>query len=60
MRFYVDELPYYNEDCPFEENCWQCNDKEKCPRHWDKYFVTSDENPHCCNFLFEKGADLDI
>lgn len=52
MKFIVDELPYYGEDCPFsafvyDDACYEC------PRYWDKYFICSDENPHECSYLIE-------
>lgn len=49
MKFIVDSLPYYLEDCPFE---FECKGKH-CPRHWDKYEVTSADNPHECEMLRE-------
>lgn len=56
MKFVVDQLPYYEEVCPFWSICWRdANDILKCPRHWDKYKVDSDENPHECNLLIEAG-----
>ena len=48
MKFIVDSLPYYGEDCPFEYRCG-----DNCPRYWDKYFVTSVDNPHECEMLKE-------
>ena len=53
MKFIVDELPYYEEICPFWVMCPH-NADDVCPRHWDKYKVTSDENPHECQFLIEQ------
>lgn len=54
MKFIVDELPYYGEDCPFYEMC-QHSDAEECPRYWDKYKICSDDNPHECNLLVESS-----
>ena len=51
MKIIVDSLPYYRSDCPFEDNCY-C-DKKDCPRHWDKYKVGSEDNPHECYWLKE-------
>ena len=53
VKFIVDELPYYEEICPFWTMCPH-NADDVCPRHWDKYKVTSDENPHECHFLIEQ------
>lgn len=55
MRFLVDSLPYYHEYCPLEGVCIECA-PEQCPRCWDKEFVCSDENPHCCRWLREEEA----
>lgn len=59
MKILVDSLPYYYDDCPFAykdcngmTSCYMCDEKE-CPRTWDKYFVTSEENPHECLYLKE-------
>ena len=51
MKFIVDSLPYYGEDCPFREFCKE--EDEYCPRYWDKYEVTSIKNPHECEMLRE-------
>lgn len=55
MKFLVDELPYYGEDCPFASNgkCYAFLKIDKCPRYWDKYKVCSDENPRECELLKE-------
>lgn len=53
MRFLVDELPYYEDSCPFEEVCgvsWS-----DCPKYWGKDFINSEDNPHCCDYLCEKN-----
>lgn len=50
MKFVVDSLPYYYDDCPFEY-CW-CKDECICPRTWSKYKVT-DDNPRECEHLIE-------
>lgn len=52
MKFLVDSLPYYNDDCFF---CSQCGsvDGLDCPRTWTKGFICSDENPHECEMLKE-------
>ena len=53
MKFLVDSLPYYGEDCPMMLNNL-CNESYGlCPREWDKEFVCSDENPHECLWLKE-------
>ena len=43
MKFIVDKLPYYREDCPFEEMCRDSifADTDKCPRYWNKYKICS-------------------
>ena len=53
MRFLVDSLPYYQDYCPFQGVCPNTN-TEYCPCCWDKEFVCSDENPHCCLLLREE------
>ena len=52
-KFLVDELPYYGDECIFfiTGMCYQNN--EDCPRYWDKYKVTSEDNPHECLWLKE-------
>lgn len=53
MKFLVDSLPYYVDYCLLESACCDaCT--EYCPRYWDKEFVCSDENPHCCRWLREE------
>lgn len=54
MKFIVDQLPYYGDDCPFLAMCCYHDDHDACPRYWSKYKVTSDANPHECEYLFEK------
>ena len=51
MKFIVDSLPYYYDDCPYEYCCHSSIDG--CPRYWDKYFVTSEDNPRECEWLKE-------
>ena len=58
MKFIVDELPYYEEFCPLYRMCWDNANDYKCPRHWDKYKVCSDNNPHECLFLVEAGKNM--
>ena len=53
MKFVVDELPYYGEFCPFWEMCYDNGSDDKCPQHWSKYKICSDDNPHECRFLIE-------
>lgn len=59
MKFIVDSLPYYGDECPFsapkyDSICYLCHeDRAKCPRYWDKYFICSDDNPHECEYLIE-------
>lgn len=57
MKFLVDHLPYYEEPCPFWTMCWHNASKEVCPRYWSKDEVTSDENPHKCDFLIETKGE---
>lgn len=49
MKFVVDSLPYYYDDCPFSSMCHTVN----CPRQWDKYTVTDATNPRECEYLIE-------
>lgn len=49
MKFVVDSLPYYYDDCPFSSMCHTVN----CPRQWDKYTVTDATNPRECEHLIE-------
>lgn len=60
MKFLVDSLPYYEEYCPFCEICLLYENLVKCPRHWDKYEVTSDNNPHECNLLIEQTGECNV
>lgn len=53
MKFVVNELPYYEELCPFWEICYDNASNDKCPQHWSKYKICSDDNPHECRFLIE-------
>ena len=53
MKFVVDQLPYYEERCPFWTMCGDNVSDDKCPRYWDKNYVCSDENPHECQLLIE-------
>ena len=53
MKFVVDELPYYEDFCPFWETCYDSSSNDKCPQHWSKYKICSDDNPHECHFLIE-------
>lgn len=54
MKFIVDELPYYYDDCLFFNDCPD-KDSDKCPRTWNKYKVSDDkENPKQCLFLKKK------
>lgn len=48
MKFLVDELPYYGDDCPFLYSCHDRTNALYCPRYWDKWQVNSSENPHEC------------
>ena len=54
MKFLVDSLPYYGEDCPMmRNNLCMVESYRLCPREWDKEFVCSDENPNECPWLKE-------
>lgn len=54
MKFLVDELPYYGDDCHMMlNNLCMIESTLLCPRYWDKEFVCSDENPHECPWLKE-------
>ena len=63
MKILVDELPYYNDDCPFNAVCFDSDSKVNCPRYWSKQEVCSDNNPHeCCMLkeIVENDADKDL
>lgn len=63
MKFLVDELPYYNDDCPFEVVCFASDNRSRCPRHWSKEEICSEDNPHeCCMLkeIVENDADKDL
>lgn len=53
MKFLVNELPFYGDSCPFREICYGADNDMVCPRHWDKYKVTSDDREHECVWLKE-------
>ena len=57
MKILVDELPYYGDPCPFaydySEICYLSRMSPECPRNWNKYKVTSNDNPHECELLKE-------
>lgn len=60
MKFLVDELPYYGEECYFERKIGcSFSSSEDCPRNWSKYIVCSDDNPHECKFLKEEKPEQD-
>lgn len=42
MKFIVDELPYYREDCPFYEMCQDNIYADKCPRYLEAQIVPDD------------------
>lgn len=56
-KFIVDELPYYEDECIFfiTGMCYQNN--EDCPRYWNKYKVSSKDNPHECIWLKEHKGE---
>lgn len=53
MKFIVDKLPYFEDECPLG-SCGICyfTHKSSCPKHWDKDKVEND-NPHECEHLIE-------
>ena len=54
MKFFVDSLPYYGDECPLSDKCNTNQfDNKNCPRFWDKYFICSKENPRECEYLKE-------
>lgn len=59
MKFIVDQLPYYEDFCPFWMTCSHNASADECPRYWDKYHVCSDENPHECQLLKEQEVNDD-
>ena len=56
MKFLVDELPYYNGHCYFQDSCRKSSSKD-CPKVWDKFKVYSSKNPHECELLKEFVED---
>lgn len=50
MKFIVDSLPYYGEECVLAEKCEKAYSVD-CPREWDKEYVCSRRNPHECELL---------
>lgn len=57
MKFLVNELPYYNDECPFLDICYESGSESYCPRCWDKYKVCSEDNPRECLWLKEIERD---
>lgn len=55
MKFIVDSLPYYHDDCVFLDRCYESD--EHCPRYWSKEKVCSSDNPHECCCLREIRED---
>lgn len=56
MKIIVDSLPYYGDECPFEDTCPYRLNETACPRYWDKYKVCNEcdeHNPRECFFLME-------
>lgn len=60
MKLVVNTLPYYGEECICAETgfCAHRNDKDVCPRFWDKHFINSESNPHECRCLTELEKEL--
>lgn len=58
MKIFVDQLPYYNDECLFDTQCPYRHNVEVCPRYWDKYKVCDERNNEC-HFLKEKGDSND-
>lgn len=57
-KFIVDELPYYGDDCALLIAGICHPNEHDCPRHWNKYKVSSEDNPHECLWLKEmKGVE---
>lgn len=50
MKFIVDFLPYYNEECILADKCKNANSID-CPKNWDEDFICSSRNPHECELL---------
>lgn len=59
MKFLVDKLSYYGDDCLFFMCCMcrAAGSRSECPRYWDKYKVCSEDNPHECEWLKEIECD---
>lgn len=55
MKFLVDSLPYYGDECPLTDIC--PTSEFGCPRYWSKYKVSSADNPHECYWLKEIECD---
>lgn len=54
MKFLVDNLPYYNEDCPFMDGaCYTFGKGNTCPRNWSTPKIYSENNPRECVLLKE-------
>lgn len=53
MKFIVDGLPYYGEECPFYIQNLCNSSANDCPRRWSRYKVCSKDNPHECEWLKE-------
>lgn len=58
MKFIVDSLPYYGDDCPYGSICYE--NKTNCPRYWNKEFICSNDNPHECKFLIEFNTYIQL
>ena len=58
MKFLVDELPYYEGFCPFVERCSADIRMGKCPRHWTKDKICSNDNPSLKSGLLNTLAKL--
>lgn len=51
MKFLVDEMPYFRDECPFYEtrDVCRCN----CNYDSDCEYFKNDRDPECCNWLKE-------
>lgn len=58
MKFIVDKLPYYYEQCPICDFCSEYN-SYCCPKTWNKYKVT-ENNPQECEHLIEYEHYVEI
>ena len=52
MKFLVDSLPIFGEQCLLYDKCVDC-DTSDCPMTWSKYDI--EDKPHECCYLKEES-----